>query len=255
MSRSADRARRTLEVTRDEWQDLAELDPLYAVLTHPGSRGGAWDVERFFATGESFVQRLIGRAAELGLPRQRRLALDFGCGVGRLTRALAGHFEHCIGIDVSPRMVELARSLNAHLPDCSFLVNQWPHLEAIASESCDLVLCKAVLQHLPGIELKRDYLVEMVRVCRPGGLVAVQVPGRLPLRRRLGVAPRLYAALRRLGVPPGVLYHHLGLTPIRMSAMPRAEVLAAVAEAGGSVRAVDRPAVDPGDETYYLTRP
>lgn len=36
-------------------------------------------------------------------------ALDFGCGVGRLMRALSGYFTHCPGVDISERMVREAR--------------------------------------------------------------------------------------------------------------------------------------------------
>ena len=57
------------------------------------------------------IRRCIMLAAR-GLPRARALALDFGCGAGRLSRALAAHFEHVVGVDVSASMIETARALN-----------------------------------------------------------------------------------------------------------------------------------------------
>ena len=44
----------SLERHRQDWEHLAETDPLWAVLTHPGRKGGRWDVDEFFATGEAF---------------------------------------------------------------------------------------------------------------------------------------------------------------------------------------------------------
>ncbi len=39
-------------------------------------------------------------------------ALDFGCGVGRLTQALADYFNEVAGVDVSPTMVNKALEYN-----------------------------------------------------------------------------------------------------------------------------------------------
>lgn len=43
--------------------------------------------------------------------------LDVGCGNGRQTRFLAGHFPRVIGLDVSPAAVELARQETRGTPD------------------------------------------------------------------------------------------------------------------------------------------
>lgn len=48
-------------------------------------------------------------AATLGHPRERGVALDFGCGVGRLTRALAAFFDRATGVDISSSMIEEAK--------------------------------------------------------------------------------------------------------------------------------------------------
>ncbi len=234
---------------RAEWEDLAGLDPLFAVLSHPGKRGGGWDAESFFATGSDYVRVLMARAASLGLPRAREAALDYGCGVGRLTRALAAHFESCLGVDVSRAMIEHARRLNAGWPSCRFLPIDTP--AELAEGAFDLVLCKAVVQHLPGRSDQTACLTGLARALRPGGLLAVQVPSRLPLRRRLQLLPRLYRALRGLGLEPKALYERLGLTPIRMAALSRVEVEQAIRAGGARVLALDANVGDSEDETYF----
>ena len=70
---------------RVDWEDLAELDPLWSILTCPEARFNQWDKDEFFRTGEEEIQSLIKNVDRLGLPLSRSQALDFGCGVGRLS--------------------------------------------------------------------------------------------------------------------------------------------------------------------------
>ena len=86
-----------------EWEDLAELDPLWAILSNTGKRGGGWQDEEFDESGRVEADGVMLRAAALGLPRRWRTALDFGCGIGRLSRPLAESFDRCIGLDISER--------------------------------------------------------------------------------------------------------------------------------------------------------
>jgi len=76
-----------------DWDDLAVLDPLWAIASRPGSRHGRWDDDEFMAGGRRKVAAIMRTLHGLDAPIDRRRALDFGCGVGRLTLPLAGHFE------------------------------------------------------------------------------------------------------------------------------------------------------------------
>ena len=42
---------------------------------------------------------------ERDLSVRRSRSLDFGCGIGRLTQAMAEFFEVCDGVDISPTMI------------------------------------------------------------------------------------------------------------------------------------------------------
>lgn len=81
---------------RQTWDYLGEHDPLWAILSFPQKRGNRWQLEDFFATGRDEIGALLQAVSDRFPDVPRRCALDFGCGVGRLTRALAAHFDHVI---------------------------------------------------------------------------------------------------------------------------------------------------------------
>ena len=66
------------------------------------------DTEAFWQRGEDVVQLMLGMV-DLEI-RSTETVLDIGCGVGRLTRALATRAERVYGLDVSREMLRLARS-------------------------------------------------------------------------------------------------------------------------------------------------
>ena len=73
---------------RDDWEELAAFDPLWAILPADGTRMGRWDTDRFFDTGRADVATLVRRMEELGRPLGRDRALDIGWGWP--PRSLAG---------------------------------------------------------------------------------------------------------------------------------------------------------------------
>ena len=220
---------------RRDWEDLSALDPYWAICSDRERRFGGWDSEEFLRSGVETVTATLELGARHGVPREHADALDFGCGTGRLTLALARHFAHCVGVDVSARMIEQARALGAEHANCAFEVHDPPDLARFADASFDLVLSRFVLQHMPGRAAKERYIAEFVRVLRPGGMIAIQLPSAIPAHHRLQPRPRLYRLLRRAGVAPAVLYGRMRLHPIRMSALPRERVLAVLRDAGARI--------------------
>src|SRR5439155_26315198 len=85
------------------WERYARERPEFAVLTD-GTTGSA-----FFASGERAVEERLHVVRALGYTVGPR-ALDLGCGMGRLSLALALHFQEVIGVDHSRTMIGLART-------------------------------------------------------------------------------------------------------------------------------------------------
>jgi SAM-dependent methyltransferase len=104
-------------------------------------------------------------------------AVDFGCGVGRLSQALARRFEKVIGIDVAESMIRQAIELN-HFPErCQYIQNVTPDLSILPDACVDFVYSSITLQHLVPA-LAAGYIREFFRTVRPGGSVVFQLPCR-----------------------------------------------------------------------------
>lgn len=168
----------------DDWEELARREPHFAVLTNDEflrERLTPEALERFWKSGEDDVDFLLGLAKA-----QPEVALDFGCGVGRLTRALAKRAKQVIGVDASPTMLSLAPKL----PNVTY-THELP-------ESADFICSLIVFQHIPpkqGYKIFRDLLGRLHGVAaihfalsRPGGplkKIARKIRGASPLVHRL----------------------------------------------------------------------
>ncbi len=247
----------SLASVKRNWEDMAELDALWGICGDPKAKYGKWDVDAFFKTGEKEIQQLMETCHQLGYPQERACVLDFGCGVGRLTRACAPHFAQCVGVDISEGMIRRAAEMNRAYANCSFQVNNGSDLAAFPDSRFDMIYSFIVLQHVPDKDTIKKYLAEFVRVLKPAGLLAFQLPTFLETRWRLQPGRRLYSLLRMLGLDKGYLYNKLGLVPNQMNFVPEKEVLELLKSAGGKVLRVEKDTrAGPGipSNTYYCTK-
>lgn len=159
------------------WNAFGEQDPLWAILTDPSRKGGRWTPEEFFATGVDEMASVMATARAHGLPTRRRRGLDFGCGVGRLTQALANYCGEVRGLDVAPSMIAHARRFNQFGDRVRYDVQAAPPLASVDSRSIDVVYTGRVLQHIAP-QFARVYIAELARVLAPGGFLSFDVPSR-----------------------------------------------------------------------------
>jgi len=166
-----------LQELQRNWNRFGKQDPLWAVISYPEKKGGKWELEEFFQMGKDDISDLYAYLDELGVGAPRRQALDFGCGVGRLTQALAEKFDKVIGVDIAPSMINLARHYNRFTNRCSYYLNERDDLSLFKDNSFDLVCSLITLQHIHPRYVKR-YLAEFLRVLAPGGVLYFQLPSR-----------------------------------------------------------------------------
>lgn len=187
------------------WEGLARRDPLWAICTDPDKKGGGWDAVQFYATGNKEIDAIWSFLEKNSfLPVDRQKALDFGCGMGRLTFPLARRFEKIVGVDVSATMIRKATEQNPTPDKINFLVSERPDLSLFEDGAFSFVYSVITLQHIPPAE-SDSYLREFLRVLKPGGVAVFQIPTQDRRRRpwiqrlRSWLRPRERLALLGIG--------------------------------------------------------
>lgn len=138
------------------------------------------------------------------VPANARRALDVGCGDGVIARALASRGAEVLGIDISPRMIDLARSrtdrsLAVEYRQADVMTDDLPDGEF------DVVVAVSMVHHLP-----LDVIVpRLARLVAPGGTLLLQdvVTRRGFAQLPVNVAAMIVARVRRLIAPTRVTSH------------------------------------------------
>ncbi len=112
--------------------------------------------EYFAIYKQKFLEKLLERNTRV---------LDFGCGIGNLTRLVVESFDHVAGYDPSGDSVALAKK---RAPRATF----YDDLEAIPSESFGAVVLANVLHHVPP-DNRAALMTSITRVVAPGGKIVV----------------------------------------------------------------------------------
>lgn len=243
---------KSLEKLKSEWEGHGSADPLWAILTDSRQKGGRWDVKDFFSTGVKEITIVLKLLNTKGIrPRFKGKALDFGCGVGRLTQALGRRFASAEGVDISQAMIEGALRYNRLGKRVRYHVNTSEHLPILKDASFDFVYTSIVLQHIPPL-YSEVYLREFLRVLKPGGLLVFQLPfaRRVPLkvlwRYKLRLRTRLKKLLQDLGIAN---FKGFDPHPIDMHAIPEARVRSLMQACGGEV--LDVVATNSTNESFH----
>jgi SAM-dependent methyltransferase len=174
-----------LEELKHNWELLGEQDPMWAILSVPDLKGGKWNVEEFFSTGVHDIDGFLQAARALEVEIPRGAALDFGCGMGRMTQALCPHFDSVVGVDLSNSMIRRANELNRFPEKCRYHLNTQPKLADFADCSFDFCMTFLVFQHMRP-QYATQYLAELCRLLRPAGVLLFQIPvlSRIPAAER-----------------------------------------------------------------------
>lgn len=141
------------------------------------SRAGAPGIEDFAQGGCEAAHELgsaLG-AADRSI-EQFSSVLDFGCGAARVLPHVASLAERaeCTGCDVDPEAIEWARSSH---PQLRWATSHFLPPLPFSDASFDLVYSISVFSHLDEL-LQDQWLEEIARVLRPGGVGLLSVHGR-----------------------------------------------------------------------------
>lgn len=133
--------------------------------------------------GYKEIEAIMRYIEILGIEIPKRRALDFGCGVGRLTQALANYFDEVVGVDVAPSMLELAVKYNRYPDKCKYILNETDDLKIFSNCYFDFIYTNITLQHISP-RYSKKYIREMIRILDPGGVLIFQLPSE---RTKIGI--------------------------------------------------------------------
>jgi SAM-dependent methyltransferase len=154
--------------TDADWREIGATEPFWGVFTCPEYQRANLNetsLAAFYAAGRDDMLYTTATLREFSIGAfSPARALDFGCGVGRLTEAMCAHADQVTGYDISPGMLEEAKRRSAGkahyvgaLPDGPFdWINSW-----------------IVFQHIPparGLELVAELMARLAA----GGFISLQ---------------------------------------------------------------------------------
>lgn len=164
---------------RTSWEHLGETEPHWSVLT--AEQYKQQNIEHnevaFYQTGKGNAETLFRTLERNGIdPSSLKTCLEYGCGLGRVTRWLAERFENVHGYDISRAHLEGARQYLARQGISNVSLHNIAEPKDLTQlEAADLVYSVIVLQHNPPPVIAL-ILRSLLATLRPGGIAFFQVP-------------------------------------------------------------------------------
>jgi SAM-dependent methyltransferase len=161
---------------REEWDQRALENARHYVATERTD----WTDEEYFESGRENVRREIlsdmTNICQGKDPKQMKV-LEIGCGSGRVTRALSEVFGEVYAVDISGEMIRQAKQSLTGNPNAHVFQNNGADLAVLGDIEVDFAFSYIVFQHIPSRDVIRNYVREVQRLLRPGGLFKFQVQG------------------------------------------------------------------------------
>ncbi len=153
----------------DSWTNDRLLENLWGEHIHLGFYEKPRFKKDFRKAKVDFVHELIHWSGLNELPKGSRV-LDVGCGIGGSSRILSNDYGFdVVGISISQQQIKRANELNTNTEFCRFEVMNALDLK-FEKGSFDGVWS---VEAGPHIVDKQKYADEMLRVLRPGGVLAI----------------------------------------------------------------------------------
>lgn len=161
-----------------QWRSLGETEPYWSVLSDDKFRNDEIDkhITEFNASGEHSVRILENVARRNGYELPKHSVFELGCGVGRITRFLAKHFDKVIAADISPGNLALCEQYLRKEQVQNVRVMQLRQLAELAGVApFGGFFSLIVLQHNPP-PVQLFLLKTLLAKVTPGGFCFFQVP-------------------------------------------------------------------------------
>jgi len=159
---------------RVDWEERARRNAFHYIASWKEQ----WESSDFLRSGEEDYLRLVAPMLKAcGAEQPSDLVLELGCGAGRMTGSFARRHKRVIAVDLSAEMLRRAIALHPSPDNILWLRASGEDLAFLKDEAVSFVFSYLVLQHLPNERLVSNYVTEMLRVLRPGGIFLFQFNG------------------------------------------------------------------------------
>lgn len=160
------------------WEQLGHNVPHHSVLTAADYLPENFqdNAASFWDSGSNDIAMIRDMCATAGVSLEdKRVCLEYGCGVGRVSTKLAGLFERVLAVDISVPHLELARrrALEVAVANIDFVRATRAVLEDLPP--FDFLFSRIVLQHNPP-PLMAIILQNLLARLLPGGAAVFQIP-------------------------------------------------------------------------------
>lgn len=176
---------KSLSQTKSSWEKLALKNPYYYSNSETKSRQNVDEFE-LRQSGENDYLKYISSDnllhESLGNFKDKTV-LEIGAGVGRMTDFFSKGFKMIYGIDISLNMLIIARKRLPSLNNVELIENAGDNIP-FKDKKFDLIFSHFVFKHIPNISLIKNYLKEINRTLKPGGIAKIQL--------RTGASPQFW---------------------------------------------------------------
>ena len=160
-----------------EWEELGSSQPVWSVLSREPYKNVQRDTvpQSFYISGEREAKRLVGALRRNGIAPPFTRAVEYGCGLGRVSIPLSRFCRHLDAYDISGSHIELAKRHAAETKVENILFHQVETPSDRPETGYDLYYSCLVFQHNPPpviLRLIRNALEGLA----PDGVAVFQLP-------------------------------------------------------------------------------
>ena len=170
---------RMFDRIHEEWSSLGVSEPYWSVITQPQFYRTDFEENRkqFLTSGKSVCTVFLSALRRNGInPNLLETCLELGCGVGRVTAALAQNFKQVIAVDISQPHIELAKEILAQENIHNVEFQQWRNMGNLYQiPAVDAIFTVITLQHNPPPIIAWT-LRALLYSLKPSGIAYFQIP-------------------------------------------------------------------------------
>lgn len=160
---------------KNTWTTFGKTEPFWAVLTREKFKKenlNEAELIQFYDTGKNDISYFEEILNQHQCTFTDKTVLEFGCGVGRLTKPCSDICKKIYGLDISQPYLDIAKQ---NVPNGEFfLVNDFNKLPVLPSNP-DVIYSLITLQHNRPILMKL-YIFLLLKVLNKSGIALLHIP-------------------------------------------------------------------------------